>query len=88
MSILFAAAYVTLGAVVAYNSYQEVKRSRWSVDVILAAVTEDSPLSERQLHIMANAAFLGLIGFSAVAWPVVLGYDEFEKALKTHRASE
>jgi hypothetical protein len=51
-------------------------------------VTEDNPLSERQLAIVANAAFIGLIGFSAVAWPVVLGYDEVEKALKTRRAAE
>lgn len=88
MSILFAATYTALGAVVAYNSYQEIKRSRWSVDVVLAAVTEDSLLTQQQLTVLADAALIGLLGFSAVAWPVVIGYDEFEKALKSRRTSE
>jgi hypothetical protein len=88
MTILLAAAYATLGAVVAYNSYQEVKRSRWTVDVLVAAATEDSLLTEQQLSILVDATFFGLIGFSAVAWPVVVGYGEFEKAVRTHRTSE
>lgn len=79
--MILTTAYLAMGAVVGYNAYQEIKRTRWIVDTGIAA-TKESLLTEKQLTALANTTFAGIIVFSVVAWPIVVGYDELEKARK------
>ena len=79
---LLGIAYVAIGAAVGYNGYHEMRRGRFALDLLVAATGEDSTVSPKTLQRIIDATLLGLAVFSAVAWPVVVFYDEVEKGLK------
>lgn len=76
MDILFAA-YVLMGAVRAYNAHKKVNQLRWVVDLVVNASA-----TPRWLSLVVDATFLVLIVFTAIAWPVVLAYDEVQEMLR------
>ena len=78
-------AYVTIGAVIGYNAYREVQHGRFAIDMIAASIGEDNLLSPESIRLLADAALLGITTFSTVAWPVVILYDEAEKAITSLR---
>jgi len=81
MSIL-GVSYAVIGAAVGYNAYREMQHGAIAVSMLTTNAEEGNPLSTEGLQDCAKAALLGIVVFSAVAWPVVVLYNEVEKAVK------